>query len=148
MRIGAVRKGRVSQLHVRDEGHFFCITQIVDVGHDLVIEEYLLILVCPEVLVLVQEHFISNILRQLRRVRRVLVRLLCVFLQVILWREVLERTLPVPRSLRHWRVDLLEVEFILDRLLVDVGYHVRRLDERHRERGPHPQSERALRHLL
>ena len=38
-----------------------------------------------------------------------------------------------PGSLRHRSVDLFQVKLALDALLVDVGDHIRWLDEGHRE---------------
>ena len=62
--------------------------------------------------------------------------------------KVLEFALSVPWCLWHWCVDLLQIKFILNRLLIDVGNHVGWFDERHRERWPHCQRELALCFLL
>ena len=64
--------------------------------------------------------------------------------QIILWLEILVLTLSDPWCFRHWCIDLLEVEFALNLLLIDVWDHVWWLNKRHRERWTHPNSKATL----
>lgn len=113
------------------------------------IEESVATLLLPKVLVLVQEHLITEIDWQFRQFSlSIVVGVLVVLPQEALGCKVLESALPVPRSFRHRCIDLLQVEFILNRFFVNVRDHVWRLDEWHRKRRPHTQSERAFRLLL
>jgi len=58
--------------------------------------------------------------------------------------EALRRALPAPRSLWHRSIYLLKVELVLDYVFINVGDHVGRLDEGHREAGAHPESETSF----
>ena len=119
---------RLLQLEVRDERYLVSITQIVDFLHQLLIINQLIL----SLEVIFQKLLLLRIFRQSRTRFGSFLRLIILKLkEIVLGLEILIFTLPDPWSLRHGRVNLLEIKFILDLFFIDVGNHIWRLNKWH-----------------
>lgn len=129
------------QLNVRYQGYLLRVTEVVDVLDDLVVVDQVLILeevLAKELLRLALGVSLKAILFPLK------VTLLLRFLKVVKRLEFLVLAISRPRSFWHRRVDLLQIELVLNCFLVDIRDHVRRLHEWHGERRSHHNIEAAF----